>query len=277
MKAGIVAKQHAEGIEVYIKRTVEALKVNGVEIAVEEGINDIVKVSDEVFRRRELPFKVNFLIVLGGDGTLLSVADVAAEAGIPLIGVNLGFLGFLTEVKKDELEEALEEFLEGKSISDERELLEVRFRSKKSLVLNDAVINKSALARIITLRICIDGHEISRLRADGIIVSTPTGSTGYSLAAGGPVVNPSVSAILLTPICPHALTQRPIVVPSESKVSLKLLSGEEVYLTLDGQRGEEMMEREHVEIRKADVRLKLVRPSGRSYYQMLKEKLNWGS
>lgn len=277
MKAGIVAKQHARGIKDYLGRIGKFLKGRGIKIAVEEGINEIIHLSDEVYKRRELPLRVDFLVVLGGDGTLLSVADVAASSGIPLLGVNLGFLGFLTEVKKEEMEHALEEFIQGNAVVDERELLEVEFRSSKSLVLNDAVINKSALARIITIRVCIDGQEISRLRADGIIVSTPTGSTGYSLAAGGPIIDPEVSAIILTPICPHALTQRPIVVPSGSKVSLKLVSGEEVYLTLDGQRGEEIKEGEVVRIRKAEVKLQLVRPSGRTYYQMLREKLGWGS
>ena len=277
MKAGVVAKQHARGIKEYLGRLGEFLAAKGVELAVEEGINNIVHLSSEVYKRRELPHRVDFLVVLGGDGTLLSVADVAAEAGIPLVGVNLGFLGFLTEVKKEEMEEALEEFLQGKASIDERELLEVEFRSRKSFVLNDAVINKSALARIITIRVCIDGQEISRLRADGIIVSTPTGSTGYSLAAGGPIIDPEVSAIILTPICPHALTQRPIVVPSGSNVSLRLESGEEVYLTLDGQRGEEIKEGEVVIISKAEIKLQLVRPSGRTYYQMLREKLSWGS
>lgn len=277
MKAGIVAKQHARGIENYLGRVGKFLREKGIKIAVEEGINEIVHLSEEVYRRRELPLRVDFLVVLGGDGTLLSVADVAASSGIPLLGVNLGFLGFLTEVKKEEMEQALEEFIQGKAFIDERELLEVEFRSRKSLVLNDAVINKSALARIITIRVCIDGQEISKLRGDGIIVSTPTGSTGYSLAAGGPIINPEVSAIILTPICPHALTQRPIVVPSGSNVSLRLESGEEVYLTLDGQRGEEIKEGEAVRIRKAEAKLQLVRPSGRTYYQMLREKLGWGS
>ncbi len=277
MKAGIVAKLHAMGIENYLERLGKFLKARGIEIAVEDGINQISDLSGETYTRGEIPFRVDFLVVLGGDGTLLSVANLAAKAGIPLIGVNLGFLGFLTETKKEEMEEALKEFLSGKASVDERELLEISFRSKKSFALNDAVINKSALARIITIRVGINGEEISRLRADGIIVSTPTGSTGYSLSAAGPIVNPSVSAILITPICPHALTQRPIIIPSSLKVSLKLISGEEVYLTLDGQRGEKVREGEIVEIKRATQKLKLIRPSGRTYYKMLREKLGWGN
>jgi len=277
LKAGIVAKLHAKGIESHLERLGKFLKGRGIEIAVEEGINQIFDLSGEVYTRGEIPSRVDFLVVLGGDGTLLSVANLAAKAEIPLIGVNLGFLGFLTETKKEEMEEALEEFLSGKASVDERELLEIKFRSKRIFALNDAVINKSALARIITIRVGIDGQEISRLRADGIIVSTPTGSTGYSLSAGGPIVNPSVSAILITPICPHALTQRPIIIPSSLKVSLKLISGEEVYLTLDGQRGEEMREGEIIEVKRATQKLKLIRPSGRTYYKMLREKLGWGN
>ncbi len=277
MRAGIVAKGHAEDLELYLHRAVSFLKKEGVEVILEEALRGRVEGVKEGYPRRELPFHVDFLLVLGGDGTLLSVADASARAGVPLLGVNLGFLGFLTEIKKEELEEALGEFLEGKAMVERRQMLEVEFRGKVHLVLNDAVINKSALARMITVRLCVNGTEISKIRADGIIVSTPTGSTGYNLSAGGPIINPQVSAIILTPICPHALTQRPIVIPSSSQVRLNLISGEEVYLTLDGQRGEAMSEGDRVSVREAKERLLLVRPAGRTYYQMLREKLGWGS
>ncbi len=277
MRAGIVAKGHAGDLEAYLRRAVSFLKKKGVEVVLEEDLKGRVEGAQEGYPRRQLPFHVDFLLVLGGDGTLLSVADASARAGIPLLGVNLGFLGFLTEIKKEELEEALGEFLEGKAMVERRQMLEVEFKGRTHLVLNDAVINKSALARMITVRVCVEGTEISKIRADGIIVSTPTGSTGYNLSAGGPIINPQVSAIIITPICPHALTQRPIVIPSSSGVSLSLVSGEEVYLTLDGQRGEAMVEGQRVSVREARERLLLVRPAGRSYYQMLKEKLGWGS
>jgi len=277
VKAGIVAKGHAEDLDFYLRRAVSFLQGKGVEVLLERDLRGRMGAFEGKYPRRELPFHVDFLVVLGGDGTLLSVAEASARAGIPLLGVNLGFLGFLTEIKKDELEEALEEFLEGRAMVEQRQMLEVEFKGASHLVLNDAVINKSALARMISVRVCVDGTEISKIRADGIIVSTPTGSTGYNLSAGGPIINPQVSAIILTPICPHALTQRPIVIPSSSRVRLSLVSGEEVYLTLDGQRGGAMDEGDRVSIGEAREKLLLVRPSGRSYYQMLREKLGWGS
>ncbi len=277
MKAGIVAKGHAEDLEFYLEKAFHVLSSHGVEVLIEEDLHGRVREAAGEHPRRALPFHVDFLIVLGGDGTLLSVADASARAGIPILGVNLGFLGFLTEIKKEEMEQVLEDFLKGKAFLEKREMLEVEFRGKKHLVLNDAVINKSALARMISVRVCVEGQEISTIRADGIIVSTPTGSTGYNLSAGGPIINPMVSAIIITPICPHALTQRPIVIPSSSRVSLNLVSGEEVYLTLDGQRGEGIKEGERVVARRASEKLLLVRPEGRTYYQMLREKLGWGS
>ena len=277
MKAGIVAKGHAEDLDRYLEIALGILNSRGVEVLPEKDLEGRLPGTRAQYHRRELPFHVDFLIVLGGDGTLLSVADASARAGIPILGVNLGFLGFLTEIKKEEIEQVLLDYLEDRAFVEQREMLEVSFRGEAHLVLNDAVINKSALARMISVKVCVDGQEISTIRADGIIVSTPTGSTGYNLSAGGPIINPMVSAIIITPICPHALTQRPIVIPASSEVKLNLVSGEEVYLTLDGQRGEGMEEGERVVIRRAEEKLLLVRPEGRSYYQMLREKLGWGS
>ncbi len=277
MKAGIVAKGHAEDLDRYLEIALRVLTSRGVEVFPEKDLEGRLPGIRAQYHRRELPFHVDFLIVLGGDGTLLSVADSSARAGVPILGINLGFLGFLTEIKKEEMEQVLLDYLEGKAFVEQREMLEVSFRGQAHLVLNDAVINKSALARMISVRVCVDGQEISTIRADGIIVSTPTGSTGYNLSAGGPIINPMVSAIIITPICPHALAQRPIVIPASSEVKVNLVSGEEVYLTLDGQRGEGMEEGDRVIIRRAEERLLLVRPEGRSYYQMLREKLGWGS
>ncbi len=277
MKAGIVAKGHAEDLDRYLEIALRVLNSREVEVLPEKDLEGRLPGIRAQYHRRELPFHVDFLIVLGGDGTLLSVADASARAGIPILGVNLGFLGFLTEIKKEEIEQVLLDYLEDRAFVEQREMLEVSFRGEAHLVLNDAVINKSALARMISVRVCVDGQEISTIRADGIIVSTPTGSTGYNLSAGGPIINPMVSAIIITPICPHALAQRPIVIPASSEVKLNLVSGEEVYLTLDGQRGEGMEEGERVVIRRAEEKLLLVRPEGRSYYQMLREKLGWGS
>jgi NAD+ kinase len=226
-----------------------------------------------------LPGKVDMVIVLGGDGTLLSIAHLAAQDGIPVLGVNLGRLGFLTEVPTDEVFVTLDAFIEGdEDIVSPRLLLQVECREKKYYCLNDVVVNKGALARMIQLAIWIDGKEIAALKADGLIVSTPTGSTAYSLSAGGPIVQPYIPAILLAPICPHTLSFRPMIVSSASAVRMQLLTaGEEVYLTLDGQRGVLLGKNDVVEIRRAEIELRLISSPKRNYFDLLKEKLGWGT
>ena len=277
MKVGIVAKFHAEGIGNFLERLKKIAERNDLQLVGEKGINELFPMTQEEYERREVPLHCDVMMVLGGDGTLLSIADVAAKSSTPIIGVNLGYLGFLTEVKPEEMEEVLIQFLEGKAVIEERDMLEVFFDGKRDLVLNDAVINKGALARIIRIKVKIDGLDVTIVRADGIIVSTATGSTGYSLSAGGPIVTPGVSAIVITPICPHTLTMRPIVISSSSSVELELLtSGEDVYLTLDGQRGKALNKGDSVFIKLSEKKLKLVRPYYRNYFEMLREKLKWG-
>jgi NAD+ kinase len=219
------------------------------------------------------------MIVLGGDGTLLSIAHLAAQRNVPVLGVNLGRLGFLTEVPTDEIYITLDSFLAGQEgIISPRLLLEAGCRGKSYYCLNDVVINKGAVARMIQIGIWIDDREIAALKADGLIVSTPTGSTAYSLSAGGPIVQPYVPALVLSPICPHTLSFRPMVVASGSRIRLQLLTaGEEVYLTLDGQRGITLGKNDIIEIKRAEFVLNLLSSPKRNYFDLLKEKLAWAT
>jgi NAD+ kinase len=223
----------------------------------------------------------DLVVVLGGDGTLLAAARTLG-AGVPILGVNLGTLGFLTEINRGELYPAMIEVLEGRFTSEERSLFDVELRRSGGppsyfKVLNDAVITKSALARIIELTLRVDGHLIARFRADGLIVSTPTGSTAYNLSAGGPVLNPLLPVAVLTPICPHALSLRPIVVPDAGPIEVTLETrAEEVYLTLDGQEGTSLGYRDTVRVTRSAVRVQLAKVSERSFYDSLRGKLRWG-
>jgi NAD+ kinase len=223
----------------------------------------------------------DLVVVLGGDGTLLSVARELGPQS-PLLGVNLGTLGFLTEVSRSELYPALLDVLSSPFEIEERALLLVRHEKKTGAiseftVLNDAVINKSALARIIRLTLQIDGREVAVYRADGLIVSTPTGSTAYNLSAGGPIVHPSLRVAVITPICPHTLTLRPLVVPDSSLLEMTLETPhEEVFLTLDGQEGSALSFEDRVQVQVAPERVRLVRAGRRTFYDGLRSKLRWG-
>jgi len=223
----------------------------------------------------------DLVVVLGGDGTLLAAARTLLP-GIPILGVNLGNLGFLTEINRGELYPAMVEVLEGRFSIEERSLFEVELRrqggSRSSFrVLNDAVITKSALARIIELTLQVDGHLIARFRADGLIISTPTGSTAYNLSAGGPIVNPLLPVAVLTPICPHALSMRPIVVPDAAPIEVTLETRrEEVYLTLDGQEGTSLSFGDTVSLTRGTASVRLAKVSGRRFYESLRGKLRWG-
>ncbi|HXJ47268.1 MAG TPA: NAD(+)/NADH kinase [Candidatus Dormibacteraeota bacterium] len=232
--------------------------------------------------RTELAAESDLLLVLGGDGTLLSAAREAAPRSIPILPVNLGSLGFLTSFMLQELYPALEETLAGHLAASERVMLHsALIRDGKTVddqrVLNEVVINKSALARMIEVRLTINTDFVCRYRADGLIVATPTGSTAYSLSAGGPIVHPNVESLIITPICPHTLSDRPIVVDDKCCVELSVAGpAESVYLTLDGQKGIPMQSGDKVRIVRAEERLKLIQPKRKSYYEILRSKLKWG-
>lgn len=230
----------------------------------------------------QLAGEVDLMLVLGGDGTMIATARMIGDQEVPVLGVNYGGLGYLAEFRIEELYSALESILSGNYRLDRRVMLAVELlRDDVSLttnrVLNDVVINKSALARIIEIEASFNGQFVNSFRADGLIVSTPTGSTAYNLSAGGPVIFPSMNAVVITPICPFTLSNRPIVVPDNADIELILKTDhEEVALTLDGQVGFPLKAGDRVAIRKSRTTFNLIQPSNRNYFDVLRDKLRWG-
>lgn len=232
--------------------------------------------------RGRIPPDVDLVVVAGGDGTLLSVARSAAPQSIPILGINLGSLGFLTELQPDEVYDGLEAVLAGRFVIEERQTLRARhlrgnLPQKEYALLNDAVITKSALARMIDIALRIDGVDVVTYTSDGLIVSTPTGSTAYNLSAGGPILDPRMSAFVINPICPHTMTNRPLVVPGSVTIEVSLRSsGEAVYLTLDGQIGFPLETDDRLLIDNHPSPLRQVRVAGRGFFEVLRRKLRWG-
>jgi len=236
---------------------------------------DVIERSDMASRA------LDFVVVLGGDGTLLSTSRAVARAGIPVLGVNLGSLGFLTEVPLPELYEALEDVDQKRAAIESRSLVECQlFRGGISIMdyaaLNDVIVNKSAMARLNGYDLFIDKAFVTSYKADGLIVSTPTGSTAYSMAAGGPILTPSVDAFVITPVSPHSLTHRPLVVRDSVQVEIVVKTGEEqAYLSVDGQVGMPVQDEDRVVCRKADHKVQLLRIRG-AFFEVLRTKLKWG-
>ena len=236
--------------------------------------------------RDQLPKACDTIVVMGGDGTLIGMAGRIAHAGVdvPIVGVNFGSLGFLTEITLQDLYPTLEAVLAGTASIDVRMMLHAQTIragqvSAERLVLNDVVITRAAMSRIIELSVAVDSHPVMQVRADGLIVATPTGSTAYNLAAGGPIAHPSVDAILLTPIAPHMLTNRPLVIPGASTIEVTpRLNGspDEVFVTFDGQSGHPVESGDLIKIRRAARSIRLVRASNRTYFDVLRQKLKWG-
>lgn len=276
-KVGFVIKAHAPGVKSILADLMTYFEEKKIACVLEEVAAEKLGLPDGM-KREDIPGEVDLLIVLGGDGTLLSIAHVAAQKDVPVVGVNLGALGFLTEIPLDEIYITLDSYMESNDkIVSRRQMLQAKTEKNSYFCLNDVVINKGALARMIRCAIWIDGKEIAMTRADGLVISTPTGSTAYSLSAGGPIIQPYIPAIILTPICPHTLSFRPMVISSESEVKVQLLTGgEEVYLTIDGQRGELMKRDDTVTVCQSELKLQLVSSPRRNYFDLLKEKLRWG-
>lgn len=274
-RIGIVVKERLAGAGEVVPSLTAWLRERGVET-----------VDESQLSRDEIPGAVDVVVVLGGDGTLLSMADRIGQADkdIPILGVNFGSLGFLTETRVNELYPALEMLLNGTARYDVRLMLEAEsvragHAVDRRIVLNDVVLTKAALSRMIELSVTVNGGLVTVVKADGLIVASPTGSTAYNLAAGGPIVHPAVDAFVLTPIAPHTLTNRPVVIPASSLVEVRPhlnSDADDVFVTYDGQTGYPLRAGDAVTIRRARQVLRLVKAPARSYFEVLREKLKWG-
>ncbi|HME69028.1 MAG TPA: NAD(+)/NADH kinase [Myxococcota bacterium] len=263
-----------------VRGLVKWLQQRGLRVIADEEVGEVT--GEPPQPRALLAGQVDLVIVLGGDGTLLSVARAVSDRPVPILGVNLGTLGFLTEITLDELFAALERVLAGEVRVEPRMRLDVRALRDRGelgrfLALNDAVLTKADLARMIDLETRAGGSQVTTYHADGLIVATPTGSTAYSLSAGGPIVLPELEAFLLTPICPHTLTQRPLVLPHSSQIEICVRSRNEVQLTVDGQEGIALREGDIVAVRRSDHPVRLIASPFRSRFEILREKLHWGT
>ena len=280
---GIVTKSRAAGARELLRKLTGLLRRRGIHYLCDPAT---AKLLGERGRSRTLPVltgAVKLLVVLGGDGTLLGVARNLTDRPVPVLGVNLGKLGFLTETALGDLEAVLASVLDGHFEVEERMMLQVQvLRGRKSIatstLLNDVVINKSAQARILEMDVRIDGQFVAIYHADGLIVATPTGSTAYSLSAGGPIVLPGMKAFCITPICPHALTNRPLVVPDSVTIQVTLESeSPDVYCTMDGQIGLPLKAGDRLKVRRSGTTLPLIVPQPRNFFDVLRKKLRWGA
>jgi len=287
-RVGIIAKRHLREAAGLLDELASWLSVRRVTAIFETQTADLAASGGRHLRtasRDELPKQVDFILVLGGDGTLLAMADriVQARRQIPILGINFGSLGFLTEITLPELYPALESALAGDARIDRRMMLRCRILRRGALlsdfvVLNDVVVTRGTVSRIIDLTVSVDEQFVARFKADGIILASPTGSTAYNLAAGGPIVHPSMDALVLTPIAPHTLTNRPIVIPASREVQIQPLrdgTPQEIYATFDGQVGCALEPDDVVAVTKAETPLLLVRAATRSYFEVLRQKLKW--
>lgn len=286
-RVGIVVKPHQPDALKTLCGVVEWLHQRGIELIggpeiERERIEHETGCAVQVVDSEKLAGIVDLMLVLGGDGTMIATARMLGDREVPVLGVNYGGLGYLAEFRIEELYVALESILAESYAVQKRLMLAVElWRGEEHVtsgrVLNDVVINKSALARIIEIETHLNQQFVNSFRADGLIVSTPTGSTAYNLSAGGPVIYPSMNAVVITPICPFTLSNRPIVVPDESLIELRLRTqNEEVALTLDGQVGFSLKPEDRVVIKKSQTAFNLVQPMNRNYFDVLRDKLRWG-
>ena len=279
-RVGVVLKTTSHEAAELGRELVAELERLGLEAVIDRETAEVLESHDDI-DREHLASRVDLIVVLGGDGTLLSVTR-GTLAGTPILGVNMGTLGFLTEHPADRLMPVLHAALEGEVDLVRRERLLVTVENSDNepithCVLNDAVINKSALARMLVLSVHVNGVFVSRFKADGLIIATPTGSTAYNLSAGGPILYPTLENLVVTPICPHALTNRPIVLSLDSMIEVRLEShSEEVWLTLDGQQGFPIGTADLVRIQPCPDPVMLIADPRRSYFQVLNRKLKWG-
>ena len=278
----VVGPQKPKAIEVVCELKAWC-EQRGIALRAIESVAAQVACAPLAVREKELTEAVDLIVVLGGDGTMLGAARLVGTRQIPVLGVNFGSLGYLTEFTLTELFSTLDELRAGDCHIDQRMLIDVTLQRGSQIIethraLNDAVVNQSARARMIELDCYVNEHFVNSFRADGMIVATPTGSTAYSLSAGGPIVHPSMSAILLTPICPHTLSNRPVVLPGDSVVELVLKpTGEDAVLTLDGQEVTNLTPDDRIRLCRSETTFDLVRPTNRNYFEVLRTKLKWGT
>ena len=278
----IFSKPRKEEINAIVPRLADWLRQRKVEVLFDSVSAACFSPREKETKPEEMTSRADLLIVLGGDGTLLAAARQLEEHEVPILAVNLGGMGFLTSVTIEETFPLLETVFAGKHRLSPRMMLEAEVTRngktiKRQRALNDAVVAKAAMSRILDFDVFADGEFLARYRADGLIVSTPTGSTAYSLAAGGPILVPVLQAFVLTPICPHMLTNRPLVLPDTVKLELDFGTLDEAaYLTLDGQVGVELKSGDRVAITKSASRVLLVRPQEKTFFKVLRSKLRWG-
>jgi len=279
---GILSRPRRAQLSVVVPPLLDWLKNRGITVAFDEETAAAVPGDAKGQPRTQVADSSQLLLVLGGDGTMLAAARLAATRKIPILPVNMGSLGFLTSFTIEELYPALEQTLSGSYSVSQRVMLLAELErqgkiTESQCALNDAVIHKGALARMIQLELRIDSDFVCRYRADGLIVSSPTGSTAYSLSAGGPIVHPTVESFIVTPICPHMLSDRPLVICDSCCIEAMLTGdAESVYLTLDGQRGIPMQPGDILRVRRAEALLKLIQPPQKTYFEILRSKLKWG-
>ncbi|HEX6926297.1 MAG TPA: NAD(+)/NADH kinase [Longimicrobiaceae bacterium] len=279
---GVVGHPRYASLHATFERVMRFAESRGLELAFEPELVDDGYDTSLHLKPEQLPH-LDLLLTLGGDGTLLRGARMVAPYGVPVLGVNLGHLGFLTSFGPSELEQGLEKAISGETVVDERMVLEIRAESadgvvhSTSLALNDAVLHRGGMARMIRMAVYAHDEEVGTYSADGIIVATPTGSTAYSLSAGGPIVSPIVDCIIATPICPHTLAVRPLVLSAAETVTVEVLSPtEELILTVDGQESANLVPGDRLVAKRTRPPLKLVRVPGQTFFSTLRRKLRWG-
>jgi NAD+ kinase len=280
-RIGVVGHPRYAALDATLQRVVDFAVEHDVELAFEKELlppGDGAPVLEP-----DLVAGLDLLITLGGDGTLLRGARLAVPHGIPVLGINLGHLGFLTSLGRAEVEEGLRALVEGRAVPDERMVLDTRAEGEGGVVhgsylaFNDAVLHRGGVARMIRMTVFAHDEEVGTYSADGIILSTPTGSTAYSLSAGGPIVSPAVDCIVATPICPHTLAVRPLILSAAERVTVEVLSpSEELILTIDGQEGARLLPGDRLVVSRAPLPLRLVRFPGQTFFSTLRRKLRWG-
>jgi NAD+ kinase len=281
-KASIISKQGKPELGHVAVQVAGWLRERGYAITADASTREFCPECEPAEREDLARIAPDFVIVLGGDGTLLSTARCVAQADIPILGVNLGSLGFLTEVKQEEIEQALTEVDARRCEMSLRPMLRCQVVRQGKCVathdaLNEVVMNQSAVARITDFEVRVNGHFVANYKADGLIISTPTGSTAYSLAAGGPILSPEVLGFVITPVASHALTNRPLVVKDTAIIEAKILvTREQAFLTVDGQVGTPLVDDDVVICKKSEYKVKLFKFAGRSFFDVLRTKLKWG-